>query len=83
MITPADSNSAPAQYDAVAVTAQDIQAPQPDLTGAVSAAMAEAMSRQPQTQVLLHSDQGYGDFDITGGYTGSWGTVSEPAHEGP
>lgn len=83
MITPADSNAAPAQYNAVAVTSQDIQAPQADLSGAVSAAMSEALSRQPEALALLSSAQGYGDFDVTGGYTGSWGAVPEPDVAGP
>jgi hypothetical protein len=83
MITPADSPSAPAEYNAVPVTQQDIQAPQENLSGMVAAAMSEAMSRQAGAIELLSSPQGYGDFDITGGYTGSWGTVSEPDIAGP
>jgi hypothetical protein len=83
MITPADSPAAASQYNAVAVQPLDIQAPQADLSGAVSAAMSEALSRQPQAEAVLNSPQGYGDFDVTGGYTGTWGSAPEPDVAGP
>jgi hypothetical protein len=83
VITPSDSPSAPAEFDAVSTADRDIQAPQEDLSGMVAGAVAEAMSRQGPAKTLLQSPQGYGDFDITGGYTGTWGTVSEPDVAGP
>ena len=79
MITPADSASSPEDYNAVPVTQQDIQAPQEDLHAVTAAAISEAMSRQPAAVALLQSPQGYGEFDITGGYTGSWPANTEPS----
>jgi hypothetical protein len=73
MITPGDSPSAPAQYGAVPVSGQDIQAPQADLSGAVAASVSEAMARQPDAERLLASPQGYGAFDITSGSSGGGG----------
>jgi hypothetical protein len=73
MITPGDSPSAPAQYDAVPVQPADILAPQADLSGAVAASVSEAMARQPDTRRLLASPQGYGAFDITSGSSGGGG----------
>lgn len=83
MITPADSPSAPGPYAAVPVTQQDILAPSEDLSAAVADSVSTAMARQPEAHALLYSAQGMGDFDIMGGYTGSWGTVSEPDVAGP
>lgn len=81
MITPGDSASSPEDYAGVAVQGTDIQAPQADLTGAFDAANAVAGSgvlypqgpRQAQTEALLSSPQGYGEFDITAGYSGGGG----------
>jgi hypothetical protein len=73
MITPSDSASAPEQYAAVSVSGTDIQAPQADLSGAVSASVSEAMARQPDTERLLQSPQGYGAFSITSGSSGGGG----------
>ena len=85
MITPADSPAAPAQYNAVPVQSLDIQAPQADLSAAVSASMSVAMSRQPQTEALLQSAAGFASegYDIDGGYGGTWGTDMEPTVAGP
>lgn len=83
MITPADSPSSPSDYNAVPVTGLDIQAPQDDLGAAVAGAVSTAMARQPETSALLNSAAGMGDFDVTSGYTGTWGSVPEPATEGP
>lgn len=79
MITPADSPSSPSNYAAVPVSGTDIQAPQQDL-----AAMTEAAGRlsgagivypqgprQAATEALMHSPQGFADFDITAGFAGS------------
>lgn len=91
MITPSDSASAPEQYNAVPVQEMNIQAPQGDLTAEFNAANNAAgagvlypqSDRQVQTEALLNSAQGYGDFDVTGGYTGSWGVLAEPDVAGP
>lgn len=72
-MTPGDSPSAPAQYDAVPVQAADILAPQEDLSGAVAASVGEAMARQPDARMLLESPQGYGAFEITSGSSGGGG----------
>jgi len=72
MITPADGASAPGPYAGVPVSGMDIQAPQEDLAAMAAACHSEAMGRQPQADALLTSDQGYGEFSITGGYTGDW-----------
>ena len=82
-VMPSDSPSAPSEYAAVPVSGLDIQAPQADLSGAVMAAQDAAMARQPEAREVLESAQGYGDFDIMAGYTGSWGVVAEPEHQGP
>ena len=78
MITPADSPSAPADYAAVAVSGTDIQAPQADLSAATAGAKSAALARQPETERVLASGQGYGEFDVTGGYTGDWPANTEP-----
>ncbi len=86
MITPADSAAAPSQYAAVPVSGTDIQAPQADLTATFDAANALAGSgvlypqgpRQAQAEALLNSAQGYGEFDVTAGYTGDWPGNVEP-----
>lgn len=82
MITPSDSASAPEQYAAIPVQPADIQAPQDDLSGMADAAKSEAMARQPQTERLLSSGQGYGEQDITGGYSGGGGE-DWPSSAGP
>jgi hypothetical protein len=76
MITPGDSPAAPEQYAAVPVSGFNIQADQADqadLSGLVAAAKPEAMARQPQTEALLTSDQGYGEISITAGSSGGAG----------
>jgi hypothetical protein len=73
MITPSDSPSAPEQYASVPVQPVNIQAPEEDLSGMADAAKSEAMARQPETERLLSSAQGYGEQDITGGYSGGGG----------
>lgn len=73
MITPADSASSPEDYAAVSVCGTDIQAPQPDLSGAVAAAVSEAMARQPAARQVMESPQGYGAFSITSGSSGGGG----------
>ena len=93
MITPSDSPSAPALYDAVPVQDMNIQAPQVDLTGVFNAANAAAgagvlypmSERQMETRTLLESPQGFASegYDITGGYAGTWGTDKEPDVAGP
>lgn len=73
MITPADGASAPSQYSAVPEAAQDIMAPQDDLSGVAAGAVSEAMARQPETERLLSSPQGFGAFSITAGASGGGG----------
>jgi hypothetical protein len=81
MITPSDSPSAPEQYATVPVAGADIQAPQADLTGVFGAANAASGAgvlypqspRQAQTEALLSSPAGFGEFDVTAGYSGGGG----------
>lgn len=81
MITPSDSPSSPEHYAGVQVQGADIQAGQPDLAGVFDAANAVAGAgvlysqgpRQAQTEALLNSPQGFGEFDITAGYNGGGG----------
>jgi hypothetical protein len=87
MITPSDGPSAPELYGAVSPHGQgtapyDVQAGQADLSGMFSAATAAAMARQPATETLLSSDQGYGEQDILAGYNGGGGD-DWPADAGP
>ena len=87
MITPSDSPSSPEGFAGVTPHGQgpapyDIQAPMADLDGAAAAAVSAAMSRQPPTETLLSSPQGYGDFSITGGFSGGGGE-SWPADPAP
>lgn len=78
MITPSDSPSSPADYASVTESAVNIQAPLQDLAGPAAAAHATAMARQPQSESLISSDPGYGEFDITGGWTGGWPASPDP-----
>jgi len=88
MITPRDTPSAPAQYDAVPVQDMNIQAPQEDLAATFDAANALAGAgvlytqgpRQAQTEVLLSSPQGFASegYDIDAGYAAGWDTNVEP-----
>ena len=83
MITPADSASAPAQYSEVPVTAQDIQAPQADLSAATAAAVALSSPggpRQSMTETLMQSPQGFAiaGYDIDTGFAAGWDTNVEP-----
>lgn len=86
MITPSDSPSSPAGYASVTPHGQgpapyDLQAPQPDLSGVFDASNAVAGAgvlyaqgpRQQQAEALLSSPQGFGEFDITAGYSGGDG----------
>lgn len=81
MITPSDSASSPADYAAVPSSSFDIQAPQGDLAGTFDAANAVAGAgvlyppgpRQAQTEALFSSPAGFGEFDITAGYSGGGG----------
>jgi hypothetical protein len=75
MITPSDSASAPAEYNAVPEQDMNIQAPQDDLSGAFNASIAVAGSgvlypqgpRQAQTEALLTSPRGFGAYNIDAG----------------
>lgn len=92
MITPADSPSSPSGYAGVTPHGQgpapyDIQAPMEDLTPAFDAASALTGAgvlypqgpRQAQTEALLNSAQGFGEFDVTAGFTsGEWPASVEP-----
>lgn len=70
-MTPSDSPSAPAQYAAVAVTGQNIQAPQADLSAAVAAAVAAANGpRQAQSDALLTDSD---EMNVSAGYSGGGG----------
>jgi hypothetical protein len=73
MITPADTPSAPAQYDAVQVQPADIQAPADDLSAATEAAVSLAAPggpRQAQSEKLLSGADGP---SVTAGYSGGGG----------
>jgi hypothetical protein len=81
MITPSDSASAPEQYAAVPVQSMDILAPQQDLAATLDAANALTGSgvlypqgpRQAATEALLSSPAGFGEFNVTAGYSGGGG----------
>jgi hypothetical protein len=88
MITPSDSPSSPSGYAGVTPHGRgpapyDIQAPLQDgeITAAYDASVGVAGAgvlypmgpRQHETEMLLASPQGYGDFDITTGFSGSHG----------
>jgi hypothetical protein len=80
MITPSDSPASPSDFDAVTPTGTgsrpapyDIQAPQADLSGTFNASTAAGLARQPETERLLASPQGYGEFSITTGSSGGGG----------
>ena len=88
MITPSDSPSSPEGYAEVTPHGQgpapyDIQAPLMDgeITAAVNAAGAVAGAgvvypagpRQRETEMLVSSPPGFGDFGITAGFAGSHG----------
>lgn len=91
MITPSDSPSSPADYAGVPVQAADIQAPLGDLSAAFDAANALAGTgvlypqgpRQQQTETLLTSAQGFGEFDVTAGFSGGDGPDGWPANVEP
>ena len=75
-VTPSDSPSAPAQYDAVPVQDFNIQAPQRDLSASVAAAVAAATGpRQAQAKTLL---SGSDASSVTAGYSGDWPSDSRP-----
>jgi hypothetical protein len=88
MITPADSPSSPSGYAGVTphgrgAAPYDIQAPLMDgeimtaFSGSVAVAGAGVLypmgPRQHETESLIMSAPGYGDFDITAGFAGSDG----------
>ena len=73
MMTPSDTPGAPQEYAAVQESGFDIQAPQGDLSALTAGAQSEAMARQPETERLLSSPQGYGAFSITAGSSGGAG----------
>jgi hypothetical protein len=89
MITPSDSASAPAEYNAVPVQDMNIQAPQDDLSGVFNAANAVAGAgvlytqgpRQAQTETLLSSPQGFATegYDIDAGSAAGWPNNVEPS----
>jgi len=91
MITPSDSPSAPSEYAGVPVSGRDIQAPQADLSGVFDAANAVAGAgvlygqgpRQAQTEALISSPQGFGEFDITAGYHAGPGQDGWPGNTEP
>lgn len=84
MITPSDSPSAPAEYDAVPVQDMNIQAPQADLGKAFNAATSVAGPdgpRQAQSEALLSSPQGFASdgYNIDAGGSAGWSTDVEPS----
>ena len=93
MITPSDSPSAPEQYAAVPVQPADIQAGNDEaaITSAFDAANALAGAgvlypagpRQRDTESLLGSAQGFGEFDVTAGYHAGPGQDGWPASVEP
>ena len=79
-ITPADSPSSPLYGDVTphgqGPAPYDIQAPMEDLSGLVASAVAQTSpgsARQSDTETLLSSDSGYGEFAITTGMSGGGG----------
>ena len=60
----------------------DIQAPMENLDAIGAAAVAVTRPRQSDTETLLSSAQGYGDFNITAGFSGepgeSWPNNPDP-----
>lgn len=90
-VTPADSPSAPALYDAVTPHGQgtapyDVEAPLDDLGGMTAAAVALAGPggpRQAMTETLMHSPQGFGEQDVDAGWSGGGGDSGWPANVAP
>ena len=87
MITPADSPSSPSNYAAVTPHGQgtapyDVQAGNDEaaIAAAFGSAVAESGAgvlypvgpRQAETEALLKSPPGYGDFDIMSGSSAGW-----------
>jgi hypothetical protein len=81
VITPSDTPSYPAGYDAVTPHGRgpapyDLQAGQEDLaamTGAAVALTGPGGPRQAAAEALLGSPQGSGESDVTAGYSGGGG----------
>lgn len=81
-ITPSDSPSSPSNYAGVPQSGFDIQAPMDE--GAIQAAFDATNRemgagvlypqgpRQSETERLLQSPPGYGDFNILSGTTADW-----------
>jgi hypothetical protein len=95
-VTPHDTPSSPAGYALVTPHGRgpapyDIQAPMTDMTAEFDAANAAAgagvlypqSERQRQAQALLSSPQGFGEFDVDGGYHGGGGDPGWPANVEP
>jgi hypothetical protein len=99
-VTPADSPSSPSGYAGVTPHGQgtapyDIQAPMGDLSAAVAASGALMGAdiiyghgpRQAETEALLTSPPGYGEFNILQGFSGQgdsshgWPNDVRPAAE--
>ena len=77
-LTPADGPSSPSGYAGVTPHGQgpapyNIQADMENLDGLASAAMSAIGSRQSDTESLLSSPAGYGEFAITTGMSGGGG----------
>jgi hypothetical protein len=75
VITPSDTPSAPAQYDAVTPHGQgtapyDVQAPMDDLSALVAGSVSVTGPRQAQAQTLLSGSDGP---SVTAGYSGGGG----------
>ena len=96
VITPADTPSSPSGYAAVTPHGQgtawyDVQAPQQDLTASVETAgrltgagvVYPRGPRQAETEALLQSPMGFGEFDVTAGYHGAPGQDGWPANTEP
>jgi len=81
-MTPSDSPSSPGDYAGVPVSGFDIQAPlgEAEIASAFDATNREMGAgvlypmgpRQAETERLLSSPPGYGDFDILSGTTAGW-----------
>jgi hypothetical protein len=88
MITPSDTPSSPENYAGVPVQEMNIQAPAPDVSGALSQANADAgagvlypqSTRQSETRQLLESPAGFASdgFDIDAGSAFGWPNNVEP-----
>jgi hypothetical protein len=95
-VTPADSPGSPENYAGVTphgpgTAPYDVQAPQQDLAALVTAAgdltgagvIYPQGPRQAMIESLLSSAQGYGEQDITAGWSGGGGDTGWPANVEP